>query len=81
NWTPSAMEKLNIAATYYNMKVAEKNTGMKDTLGNEVDLVATWKHSDNLSLKGYYAMLKPEKDNAGTDDAYTALGAAFVLKF
>ncbi len=81
NWTPSAMEKLNIAATYYNMKVAEKNLGMKDTLGNEVDLVATWKHSDNLSLKGYYAMLKPEKDNAGTDDAYTALGAAFVLKF
>ncbi len=81
NWTPSAMEKLNIAATYYNMKVAEKNPGMKDTLGNEVDLVATWKHSNNLSIKGYYAMLKPEKDNTVTDDAYTALGAAFVLKF
>ena len=81
NWTPSAMEKLNIAATYYNMKVAEKNTGMKDTLGNEIDLVATWKHSDNVSVKGYYAMFKPEKDNSGTDDAQTALGAAFVLKF
>ncbi len=83
NWTPSAIEKLNIAATYYNMKVAEKNAGYKDTIGNEVDIVATWKHSEDVSLKGYYAMFMPEKDNVSTgkDDAQTALGAAFVVKF
>lgn len=80
NWTPSAMEKLNIALNYYNAKEAEKKS-TSDTLGNEYDLVATWKHSDNLSIKGYYAMFTPDKDNTGTDDAYTALGAAFVVKF
>ncbi len=81
NWTPSALEKLNIAATYYNMKVAEKNSGYKDTIGNEVDIVATWNHSENVSLKGYYAMFMPEKDNVAKDDAQTAIGAAFVVKF
>lgn len=83
NWTPSSMEKLNIAATYYNMKVAEKSTGMEDTLGNELDIVATWNHSDNVSVKGYYAMFTPEKKNVlgNTDDAQTMLGAAFVVKF
>lgn len=81
NWTPSSLEKLNLALTYYNMKVAEKNPNMKDTIGNELDIVATWKHSDNIHVKGYYAMFKPEKDNTLTDDAQTMLGAAFVVKF
>jgi len=84
NWTPEKLNKLNIAFDYINLKVAEKFTGMKDTVGNEYDIVATWNHSDKISLKGYYAMFKPEKDNnvsTHTDDMYTALGAAFVVKF
>jgi hypothetical protein len=83
NWTPEKLNKLNIAFDYINLKVAEKATGMKDTVGNEYDIVATWNHSDKISLKGYYAMFKPEKDNVSThtDDMYTALGAAFVVKF
>jgi hypothetical protein len=82
NWTPSKFEKLNLALNSYNFKEAEKSL-TSDTLGNEYDIVATWKHSDNVSLKGYYAMFKPEKDNVSgnTDDMYTALGAAFVVKF
>jgi hypothetical protein len=83
NWTPEKLNKLNIAFDYINLKVAEENPGMKDTVGNEYDIVATWNHSDKVSLKGYYAMFKPEKDNVSgnTDDMYTALGAAFVVKF
>ncbi|MBP7796965.1 MAG: hypothetical protein KA059_09355 [Elusimicrobiales bacterium] len=85
NWTPSAIEKLNIAVDYVNLKVAEENAGMNDTIGNECDLTLTWTHSDKLSLKGYYAFLSPDEDNAkailGKDDAETMLGAAFVVKF
>ena len=83
NWTPEKLNKLNIAFDYINLKVAEKVPGMKDTVGNEYDIVATWNHSDKVSLKGYYAMFKPEKDNVSnnTDDMYTAIGAAFVVKF
>ncbi|NLI10803.1 MAG: porin [Elusimicrobia bacterium] len=82
NWTPEKLNKLNLAVSYYNTKVAEKNPGMKDTIGNEYNLVASWNHSENVSVKGYYAMFTPEKDNnGGQDDAQTALGAAFVVKF
>jgi len=83
NWTPEKLNKLNLAFDYINAKVAEKLGGIKDTIGNEYDIVATWNHSDKISLKGYYAMFKPEKDNVSgnTDDMYTALGAAFVVKF
>jgi hypothetical protein len=83
NWTPEKLNKLNLAFDYINAKVAEKNLGMKDTIGSEYDIVATWNHSDKISLKGYYAMFKPEKDNVSgqTDDMYTAVGGAFVIKF
>jgi len=94
NWTPEKLNKLNIAFDYINSKVAEKikaddpNISIKDTVGNEYDIVATWNHSDNVSVKGYYAMFKPEKDNVEVDsnnvkhdDMETAFGAAFVVKF
>jgi hypothetical protein len=82
NWTPARIEKLNVAAKYYHFS-ADKKAGLaKTNLGNEADLVATWTHSDNVNLKGYYAMFMPEKDNnAGMDDAQTMMGAAFSVKF
>jgi len=84
NWTPEKLNKLNLAFDYINFKAAEKETNMtEDTLGNEYDIVATWNHSDKVSLKGYYAMFEPEKKNliGITDDMETMLGAAFVVKF
>jgi hypothetical protein len=84
NWTPEELNRLNLAFDYINFKVAKKTTGMtEDTLGNEYDIVATWNHSDKISLKGYYAMFKPEKKNLNvtTDDMETMLGGAFVIKF
>jgi len=84
NWTPEKLNKLNLAFDYINFKAAEKETNMtEDTLGNEYDIIATWNHSDKVSLKGYYAMFKPEKKNLNvtTDDMETMLGAAFVVKF
>jgi hypothetical protein len=80
NWTPEKLSKMNIAAKYYNFS-SDKEVNTDKNVGNEYDIVATWKHSDNVSLKGYYAMFKPEKDNWGTDDMETAFGAAFVVKF
>jgi len=98
NWTPEKLSKLNIAFDYINAKVATQrsldnnlvsDSALKNTtLGNEYDFVATWNHSDNVSVKGYYAMFKPEKANVKEDDKKvkhddmeTALGAALVVKF
>lgn len=87
NWTPEKLNKLTIAFDYINTKVAEEYPDMKDTIGNEYDFTLTWKHSDNVSVKGYLAMLKPEKDNVINsgyglkDDMETAIGTAFIVKF
>jgi len=84
NWTPEKLNKLSLAAKYYDFSAAEKSGLTKVHLGTETDIVATWTHSDNVSVKGYYAMLTPEKKNltAGAPhDAQTMLGAAFVVKF
>lgn len=81
NWTPSALEKLNIATNYYDYSVDKENTGYDSHIGSELDIVATWNHSENVSVKGYYAMFKPEKKNVVADDAQTMFGAAFMVKF
>ena len=82
NWTPEKLNKLNLAAKYYDFSAAEKSGLTKVHLGTETDIVATWTHSDNVSVKGYYAMFAPEKKNNVTNhDAQTMLGAAFVVKF
>lgn len=83
NWTPSKLEKLNIAVKYYSLGFDKKNTLKNKHLGNESDLVATWTHSANVSVNGYYARFTPEKKNfAGLrHDAETMMGTAFNVKF
>ncbi len=83
NWTPSKLEKLNVAVTYYDFS-ANKQAGLtsKKHIGNEGDLVATWTHSEKVDVKGYYAMFSPEKKNlVGSHDTETMLGAALNVKF
>jgi len=81
NWTPEKLNKLNLAAKYYDFSADKKVTLTKKHEGAEFDLVATWNHSENVSVKGYYAMFTPEKKNNANDDAATMLGAAFNVKF
>ncbi|GAB4030497.1 MAG: hypothetical protein Fur0012_06520 [Elusimicrobiota bacterium] len=81
NWTPEKLNKLNVAAKYYDFSADKKVALTKKHEGAELDLVATWNHSENVSVKGYYAMFTPEKKNNTNDDAATMLGAAFNVKF
>jgi hypothetical protein len=84
NWTPEKLNKLNIAAKFYEFGVTNKNTYSKKNLGNELDGVLTWTHSASVSVTGYYAMFMPNKDNLGAGakhDAETMMGAAFNVKF
>lgn len=86
-WNPSKIEKLTLGAKYFNFAPTEEPAGY-DVYGNELDLCAKWKHSENVSVKAYYAMFMPDSDYAVTvngagakDDATTVLGAAFTVKF
>jgi hypothetical protein len=81
NWTPEKLSKLNVAAKYYNFSADKKLTLGDKHLGNEYDLVATWTHSANVDVKGYFAMLQPEKKNYAKHDMQTMMGAAFGVKF
>jgi len=81
NWTPEKLNKLNLAAKYYDFS-ADKKAGLtKKHEGSEFDIVATWNHSENISVKGYYATFMPEKKNNTNHDSATMLGASFVVKF
>lgn len=80
-WNPSKIEKLTIAAKYFHFAPTEEPTGY-DVYGNELDLCANWKHSENVGVKAYYAMFMPDSDYAGAnDDSTSLLGAAFTVKF
>jgi hypothetical protein len=81
NWTPSAFEKLTLGGHYYDISAVEKGNLSKKHLGMETDLVATWMHSDMVSVKAYYAMFQPEKNNLANDDAQSMMGAALMVKF
>ncbi len=84
NWTPEKLNKLNVAAKYYNFANAEKNTAADKHLGNEIDAMATWTHSASVSVNGYYAMFSPEKKNLGVGvkhDTENMMGANFNVKF
>jgi hypothetical protein len=81
NWTYEKLEKLNIAAKYYDFSADKKGNLVKTHIGTETDVVATWTHSDNVNVKGYYAMFQNEKKNKATDDAETMMGAAVCVKF
>ncbi|HBB67947.1 MAG TPA: hypothetical protein DCZ93_11765 [Elusimicrobia bacterium] len=60
---PKDLSKLNVTAKYVNLKYTEKVGTAKD-IGNELDMTATWAHSDNLSIQAAYAMFMPDKDIA-----------------
>lgn len=89
-YMPKQMEKLSVGAKYFIFNPTEKVPGVNgyDTYGNELDLCAHWKHSENVGLKLSYAMFMPEKDyvvnykGAGASDATeTLLGFDVMLKF
>jgi len=75
-----------VGAKYFHFAPTEEPTTY-DVYGNELDLCANWKHSENVGVKAYYAMFMPDSDYAATvtapdsDDATSVLGAAFTVKF
>jgi len=81
NWTPEKLDKLNVAAKYYTFASDKKNGSADKHLGNEFDVIATWNHSDNVKVKGYYAMFMPEDKNNTPDDAESVMGALFCVNF
>lgn len=81
NWTPEKLNKLNLCLKYYNFAETEK-IGTTKKIGTETDLVATWTHSDNVSLKLALAQFAPDKDLAPVnDDAEIYIGTSFNVKF
>ncbi|MBI4656388.1 MAG: alginate export family protein [Elusimicrobia bacterium] len=78
----SKPEKLSLAAKHYNFAPTEDFGLTYDTYGTELDFTATWKHSNNVSVKAYYAEFTPDsKFQAVNDDATNILGTSFMVKF
>lgn len=82
NWTPEKLNKLNLGLKYYDFSNTEK-VGTVDHVGSEADLVATWTHSQNVSLKAGLAMFMPDElvVTAGKDDAVNLMSLSMNVKF
>lgn len=81
NWTPSKVEKLNLGVKYYDFSYTEKQ-GTVEHFGTEADLVATWTHSENVSLKLGLGMFMPDEFKLATKDDSVYLGTlAMNVKF
>ncbi|HBE88593.1 MAG TPA: hypothetical protein DDW67_05570 [Elusimicrobia bacterium] len=89
-WMPDFQEKLSLSAKYIFLAPTEdKLDGASigyDEMGTELDLCATWQHSENVKIKAYYAYFMPEKNyvvanGLTTDDPAHVVGALFNVKF
>jgi len=85
NWTPEKLNKLNLDAKFYNFGHTE-TVATVDQIGNELNLVATWKHTENVAFKGYYAMFMVDSKNStvnflGNDDNAMQVGLLASVKF
>lgn len=56
---PASAEKLWLGAHVYSFSANKVLTGDKKALGSELDLIAKWKASDNVSVKLGYGFFKP----------------------
>ncbi|MDD2803936.1 MAG: alginate export family protein [Elusimicrobiales bacterium] len=98
-WNTPMFEKLTLGGKLYHFGMTEKvasagagSTALPqetDTIGNELDLCAMWKHNENVTLKAYYAAFMPDSKYAkyaadeatAKDDMTTLVGAALSVKF
>ncbi len=89
-WMPEFEEKLSLSAKYVFLAPTEdKLDGASigyDEIGTELDLCASWQHSENVKIKAYYAYFMPEKNYSVAsgntkDDPAHVLGAALNVKF
>lgn len=96
-YTPEKLEKLTGAAKLYHFAYTEKQTSANTlhtatTIGDELDLSATWTHSPAVSLMASYGVFSPNKKwlkqmiNATATqvvktDAWTRMGLDLMVKF
>ncbi|MDI6703524.1 MAG: alginate export family protein [bacterium] len=59
NFTPAFFNKLNTGLTWANYTKNEVAAGAKDDIGSEIDLTATYIHSDKVSLGLMYGIFNP----------------------
>lgn len=91
-FTPEALDKLTTCLKYYSFSQTKIPTGAayKKAIGTEIDFVATWKHSDNVSVRGSLARFTTAKNSYITRlhevattrlNPATRVGLDWMLKF
>lgn len=92
-WTPDFQEKLTLSGKLFNFAITEDIAAQGwDTYGNELNLCAKWQHTENVSLKAYYAAFMFDKEyidwdndttnnGNGTDDMAYQFGLLATVKF
>lgn len=74
NVSADVTEKVRLYGAYWSYKLAEDNAAGEDELGSEIDLLATYKYSNNVSMEAGAAYFMPEDASIAAnapDDAQT----------
>ncbi|HEY4707561.1 MAG TPA: alginate export family protein, partial [Thermodesulfobacteriota bacterium] len=82
NASADVTEKIRLYAAYWDYSLAEENTAGDDDLGSEIDLIATYKYSNNVSLEAGASRFMPDDATATSPDdaadwAYLQITANF----
>ncbi|HBG45360.1 MAG TPA: hypothetical protein DDW94_00045 [Deltaproteobacteria bacterium] len=82
NVSADVNEKLRLYAAYWDYTTDEAASGASDDIGNEIDLVASYKYSNNVSIEAGAARFTPGEATATTPDdaqdwAYLQITANF----
>ena len=79
------IEKLGVDVNAYRFRLDATPAGGKTSLGTEIDLILSWKHSDNVSLEASAATFQvgDALENAAptATSPITRLGADVKIKF
>jgi len=76
------IEKLRLYVAYWDYSLAEENSAGDDDLGSEIDLIATYKYSNNVSIEAGASRFMPDDATATSPDdaadwAYLQITANF----
>lgn len=83
-FSPAAWEKLWLGLHYYSFRANKITAGGEKSLGSEADLSATWKHSENTSVRFSAGTFMPGKGlvaAAGTGASVNMVGVDLSAKF
>lgn len=78
NASADITEKIRLYVAYWSYSLAEENAAGDDDLGSEIDLIASYKYSNNVSLEAGVSRFMPDDATVGSGNPDDAADWAYL---